>query len=62
MDEVLKKHKKKLVVKMKNYTFGSVNDIFDKRQADDIADAERKINNKVIEKPRRSIIQMLREK
>lgn len=28
MDEVLKLHKKKLIVKMKNYKYTSINDIF----------------------------------
>ena len=49
MDEVLKKHKKKLVVRMKNYTFGSVHDIFNERPHHELVKTEKRINNKVEE-------------
>lgn len=38
MDEILKEQKKKLVVKMKNHIFPSINDVFEQRNDSNIED------------------------
>jgi hypothetical protein len=44
MDEILREHKKKLIVKTKNHMYLSINDVFEQREEEQIEDILKSVN------------------